>query len=534
MQKGKKVFYRVLPLLTILCAGQSMASTSISPNTTTAPNVIMNPDNSNTFSADNSDDGVKNTGPFNVSVNQDSLLGVIVDTNTLLKFNSKNAAAVELAAGPRVLRANGTYGYALNDRNRIKLTGEYLTENLDFNFYSGDTRQWVNQGAVGAAYQYWLGGDKLKSFQVGSYYSHAPSKQLSDKTIVLSNDMDLLDQRRIAGGDDINGTAEASMSLWQHSLLTVGANYDQVSYDTEYEIHKDNNAQGLGGHFQLQQLLTATTELNLQSSVSSVFSTYGAGLNWVWTSNKNTAWTTGINSSYTSDHTTERHFWVNGINLNIAWGVPREGKQVAHYSDPDVAAQDLATWSAKPAVRMPDVLAISDERITNIDVPNGIVPRFTAVSAACPAPSEIEYNPNTGMYSSGNWVESYPNTPINSNVEPIFESANIMTSGAGMIECEYKVGFQKTMLLTNSAYATVEGNGNNWHNGQDPYWPSSAGQPAETCSAGVNTECVFTTADPNALLNTPTAKSATTSNNTSKWSVNKLETVNHKTYTHSV
>lgn len=441
MRNEKTVLYGTLSLLTIF-VGQLFAATPTDQNATAAPNVALVSD----FNADNSSNGIKNTGPFNVSVNQDSLVGLIVDTNTLLKFNSSNVAAIELAGGPRVLRANGTYGYALNDKNRVKITGEYLTESLDFDFYSGNTRQWVNQGAIGAAYQYWLGGDKLKSFQIGSYYSHAPSKQLSDNIVTLNNGMELLDQRRIAGGNDLNGTAETAMSLWPHSLLTVGANYDQVHYDTEYDIHDDNNAQGLGGHIELQQLLTSTTQLNLQSSVSSIFSSYGAGLNWIWATKKRTTWTAGINSSYTNDYTTNRHFWVNGLNLSVVWGAPREEKSVAGYSDPNIAAQDLTTWSAKPAVRMPDVLTITDERITTINQTNSSddinTRHFVSETAVCPAANEIQYDPNTGTYSSGNWVESYPGTPIHSNIEPIFESANIMSSGAGMIECEYKVGIE--------------------------------------------------------------------------------------------
>jgi hypothetical protein len=276
----------------------------------------------------------------------------------------------------------------------------------------------------------------------------------------------------------------------------------------------------------LQQLLTSTTELNLQSSVSSIFSNYGAGLNWIWATKKTTTWTAGINSSYTNDYTTNRHFWVNGLNLSIVWGAPRAETHVTGYSDPNIAAQDLTTWSAKPAVRMPDVLTIADERITTIDGTTSSddlnTRHFLSETAVCPAANEIQYNPNTGTYSSGNWVESYPGTPINSNVEPIFESANIMSSGAGMIECEYKVGMQKAILLTNSDYAHVEGSGNNWHNGQDPYWPSSAGTPAETCGAGNNTGCVFATVDSSASPDTPSAKSANNKSTSKTLSVSKL------------
>ncbi|MCD6046343.1 MAG: hypothetical protein K0R48_1506 [Gammaproteobacteria bacterium] len=460
-------------------------------------NTIMNPDIPS-FNADNSDEGVKNTKPFNLSVNQDSLLGLIIDTNTLFKFNDTNAADIELAGGARVFRANGTYGYALNEKNRIKITGEYLTEALDFDYLSGDTRQWVQQGAMGAAYQYWLGGSTFKSLQIGGYYSQAASKQLSDKTVILDNGINLLDQRRIAGGRDMNTTAETAMSLWSHSLLTLGVDYDQVHYDTKYEIHNDSNAQGVGGHAELQQLLGPSTQLDLKSSVSPLFSNYGGSLNWIWTSKKRTAWAAGFNSTYTADYTTQRRFWVNGVNVNVVWDTPYEGTEVARYSDPDVAAQDLSTWSAKPVVRMPDVLAISDERIiqTNGSNPGNVSDDFMSIRAACPA--QLQYDDDSQTYSAeGGWVQSYPHGAASHAMQPVFQSADLMSAQAGEVECEYLVGLQKTVLLTNPAYTYVEADGNNWQAGQDPYWPSTEGTPAETCGFGAsNTQCTFVTADP--------------------------------------
>lgn len=490
MDDKNTFFYRVSFILTVFFVGVTFADTPTNSNT------VMNSDISS-FSADNSDEGVKNTKPFNLSVNQDSLLGLIIDTNTLFSFNDTNAADIELAGGSRVFRANGTYGYALNDKNRIKITGEYLTEALDFDYLSGDTRQWVQQGAMGAAYQYWLGGSTFKSLQIGGYYSQAANKELSDKTVILDNGTSLLDQRRIAGGNDMHTTAETALSLWSHSLLTLGVDYDQVHYDTQYEIHDDSNAQGVGGHAELQQLLTSSTQLDLQSSVSPLFSNYGGSLNWIWTSQKRTAWAAGFNSTYTADYTTQRHFWVNGVNVNVVWDAPHEGTEVARYSDPDVAAQDLSTWSAKPAVRMPDVLAISDERII---LPDGTYEpkenRFALISAVCPA--DIEYDANTKTYSAdGGWVQSYPHGAAAHTNQPIFQSADLMSGNAGAVDCEYLVGIQKTVLLTNSAYTHVEAQGNNWQAGQDPYWPSTEGTPAKTCGFGAsNTECTFATVEP--------------------------------------
>jgi hypothetical protein len=455
-------------------------------------------DDINIFNADNSDQGVKNNRPVDLSIDEDSLLGVIGDAKVLLGFNNANAAAVELAAGPKVFRGNGTYGFALNDKNRIKITGEYLDENLDFDFYTGDTRQWMSQAAVGAAYQYWIGGGKFKDLQIGGHYSHAGSKNLSDQTIDLGDGISLLDQRRIAGGTDWNGTAEAGLHLWSHSLMNVGADYDKVRYDTHYDIHYDGkDAQGFGGHINLQQLLTSSTQLELHSTVTQLANVYGGGLNWIWTAHNTTAWRAGLESGYTTDHTTGRNFWVNSISLNVVWDQPHEKGSIALYSDPDVSAEDLLTWTATPAVRMPDVLAISDERITTTDSGH----HFTPVTATCPEANSITYNASTQTYSSsGGWVQVYPAPgTLSGGALSGFTAAGIMTANSGAVQCEYNVSVTENLLLANPAYTDVQPSGSNWVSGGPPNWPLSQPSPATSC-VGNPASCPFETVDPESLI----------------------------------
>ncbi len=460
------------------------------------------------FSADNSDEGVKDNRPVDLSVAQDSLLGVVGDAKLLFGFNTENAAAVELAAGPKVFRGNGTYAFALNDKNRIKITGEYLDEDLDFDFYTGETRQWVDQVAVGAAYQYWLGGDTFKDVQIGSHYSHAGSKDLSDKVINLGNGITLLDQRRIAGGTDWNGTVETGIHLWRHGLVTAGADYDEVRYDTKYEIHDEGgNEQGFGGHLNLQQLLAPSTQLELKSSVTQLADTYSGGLNWIWTARSGTALRAGFESGYTEDHATGRNFWINGISLNIVWDQARDKKSVATYSDPDVAAEDLLTWAATPAVRMPDVLAITDERITKT---GEVIPDFVSVTAACPESKALQYDLSTKTYSApGGWVQSYPSSNLLSqgNNKKSFNSANIAGSqagGTGAAECLYDIDINE-LILVNSTYSFVQAKDGTWvNNTPSGFWPESEPLPAASCLTGA-ADCTFKTLDPKTMA-TPKAK----------------------------
>ncbi|MBY0378722.1 MAG: hypothetical protein K2Q33_09205 [Gammaproteobacteria bacterium] len=433
----------------------------------------------------------------NLSIQDDSLLGPIVELKSAMSFNPEQAGALEVAGGTQVLRINATYGIALNDNNRLKLTTEYLRENLDFSFYTGDTYQWVQQGAIGASYQYLLESNTFKSLEIGSHYSHAPSKDLSTKTIAYTDGSTLTDYRRIAGGNDLNGIAETTLQLWRNSLLTVGTDYDQVRYDTKYEIQHGHDAQGFGGHFRLEQPLKNNIDLQLQSTVSQLYDTYGLGLNWIWHSTQTKVLSTGINSSYTQDHTTERNFWVNAFNLNIVWDTTSNTPSTFSEDKPShPPRQSLLSWTQIPAVRMPDVLAISDERITTTSPSNPFIP----VAGACPLGLDLQYNNVTGQYSAnGGWYQSYPQSSTMGGAYAVFDSANIMGDPSGEIECLYGLynsGMNRTsMILKNNAFIHAAATGSTWQQGQSQFWPQTEPSPTLFCY-GNPQDCTFSTTQP--------------------------------------
>ncbi len=448
--------------------------------------------------------GSANKG-ISTAIQQDSMLLVVGQLKSFYSFNEDQAAAFELDGGPRVFRGNGTYAYALNDKNRVKLTGEYLREDLDFEFYTGDTRQWVQQGAVGAAYEYLLGDGEgiFKNIDVGSHYSHAQSKDLSTQTIGYPDGSILTDYRRIAGGNDLNGNAEAGMQLWKDGVVTVGPDYDRVRYDTEYEYQDGHNAQGFGGHVRLDQKLKNNLDLQLNSTVSQLFETYGVGLNWLWSSNQKTALTAGITSSYTQDFTTERNFWINGVNLNVVWDAPEKQKSSAAPSK-NKSSEGISQWVQTPAVRMPDVLAISDERITITAPPITPVVPFVSVTGACPAGSDVEYG-TRGTYSAqGGWYQSYPQGSTAQAGYISLDSSNIMASPSGQAACLYNLiapppSYQSLgyLILENTTYQNVDaGASSGWTQGYSQFWPGPP-YPSSFCNTLSGDSCTFSTVAPN-------------------------------------
>ncbi len=438
------------------------------------------------------------TKGVSTSVQQDSMLLVVGQLKSFYTLGEEQAVALELDGGPRVFRGNGTYAYALNDNNRVKLTGEYLREDLDFEFYTGDTRQWVQQDAIGAAYEYLLGDGEgiFKNIDIDSHYSHAQSKDLSTKTIEYPDGSTLTDYRRIAGGNDLNANMEVGMELWADGIVTLGPDYDRVRYDTEYEYQDGHDAQGFGGHVRLDQKLKNNLDLQLNSTVSQLFETYGLGLNWLWSSNQKMAMTAGIASSYTKDFTTERNFWINGVNVSVVWDAPESQKSSVSPSKFN-SSESLSQWVQTPAVRMPDVLAISDERIITNNP-------FVSVTGVCPSGATVVYS--GGQYSAaGNWYQSYLQQATIPPANYIaLDSANIITSPSGQVACLYSLnsgppGFSPlgNLILENATYQHAVGANQNWQpNSASAFWPATEPPPAISCIGSSPARCPFQTVAP--------------------------------------
>lgn len=428
---------------------------------------------------------------LNLALQEDSMLGWFGQFTTAFSLDSEHAAALEFDLGPKVQRINTTYGFAINDKNRLKLTAEYLREDLDFEFYTGDTTQWIGQGAFGATYQYVLDSSWLKNLSLNSHYSSAQSKNLSTQIISYDDGSTLSDYRHIAGGKDLNGNADIGLALWRNSLLTLGPDYDRVRYDTKYDIQSGNDAQGWGGHAHLAQGLKHNVSLDLDSTLSQVYHIYGAALNWVWHSNHKAAFSTGYNSSYTQDRTAQRNFWINSLTLNIVWDpVQSSYSQETRAETADSNLTPLLSWVQTPAVYMADVLAISDERINKKP--------FSSISGSCPSASSVQYDTATQQYSApGGWYQSYPTLSVNQFKIVAFDSANVAGSPNGPITCLYGLfnkpsGANNNLILQNKTYEHAVGTGENWVPGHSAFYPNVEPYPSFTCNS-IPGNCTFTT-----------------------------------------
>ena len=303
--------------------------------------------------------------PTGASSSTSNFLGVIAHGQVThdLGYNTAGMAAIEL--GARNYRASATVGWAINPANRIKITGEYLRQDIDYSFFSGVTRQWVQQGAVGVGYQYALNDRFQNYFNLNGYYSHAPSVGLSTVTGTYTPASGLLtafsDARRIAGSNAGGISPGITTHLWQGNESTLAVNWDDVVYNNTLGPKK--TAQGFGGTVHITQAIQIQDQafqIGASAADRAPFDNYTAEVDWIkpYPTSKLTI---GIFAGYVAGKQTLPNTSIGGVNVAYAMDTPASPSRVGPQG---VQQQSFTSWVSEPAIYMPQVLAIPDEGVT--------------------------------------------------------------------------------------------------------------------------------------------------------------------------
>ncbi len=274
-------------------------------------------------------------------------------------------------AGLKNFRIGGTLGWKLDVNQYLKVSADYLVQDITYAFFSGTTDQWVSQGSISAAYRYDFAGYEYDPwFDVNAYLSHAPSKTLGSVqgTFITGGVVQSFkDNRRIAGSNAGGISPGVSIQPWQGSRAGLALNYDSVRYDKNYSPNE--NANGLGGTFTFSQAITEDVTFDLAAAVRKPFNNYEADVIW---SNipYYGKWALGLDADYTAGKTTLPNTYNVGVIVEYFMDqrcLPRrvslKGDLKGEVLAPPVPNNDLEAWTATPAVYLPQVLAITDEGV---------------------------------------------------------------------------------------------------------------------------------------------------------------------------
>lgn len=282
----------------------------------------------------------------------DKFLGTIGQGQFTTLLNEKSAFSVLLETADHNYRINGSVGISdLCQKNRFKIGMEYLNQENDYTFHSGIENKWIYQIAIGGIYQYYSDFDSWSYLELGGYYSRAPGKELSPvfgefihngKRIRFDN------YNRVTGSQAAGLSAGGAIDLWRGAELKLALLYDFVHYPVKFD--SDDTQSGIGGLFAFEQFLANYFKIDALVEVRSPLDYFSAGAYWLIPTCIG-EFSLGISGRYVNGKgfvtDTKALVFVISYMDNLSQKLP--------------CRSALGQWTAKPAIYMPQVLAIKDE-----------------------------------------------------------------------------------------------------------------------------------------------------------------------------
>jgi hypothetical protein len=339
------------------------SSTNINENTINHDNQIL------TFSSQ----ALGLTGPFSLGFTYSKLGGYILQGQMNQAINSDNAYSLAFELGTKERRISATFGNTITEQQRIKLSVEYLMQDLSFNFVTGTVDQWIGQVAYGLAYEYVIPEGIINDFNLNLTYSKAENKNIADVRYFDQSNRYFEDIQRVAGGEDIGASAGIDLLPTTSTKVGLKLNYDAVHYDTRYVANQDTS--GLGATVEFEQLLSNKLKLHLLASERKPYDEYRAELNWLLHSKPGTSLEMGLSGEYIVGGATLANDTRVGVNLKYAFANDPLAPQDSYkFEGKRQSSGDLVNWTGVPAVHMAQVLAIKDELVRQLMHPIKIVP----------------------------------------------------------------------------------------------------------------------------------------------------------------
>ncbi len=303
--------------------------------------------------------------PLSVGARYDNDLGWILDAAYAQAFYSA-AVGLKISIGPNEHRANITLGTALTDKQQIKLTYEYLSQNLPFDFVTGTVNEWVSQNAFGAAYRYLFNYKLLHSFDLSGTYIKANSKNLS-QIDMGEDELSDVNKRHIAGGEEKTVMGSFTLTPFTNTSLKIGAGYSQIAYNTLYEDNQKNTT--LAYTADLSQLLTSTTKITASINNTAASRNHSAKISQILPGS--------LEASVSGQYAVGAGELADSSSITASLSYPAPKT----YSEGSMAKVlgALKDWIKSPVVSSTRVLAIKDEQIAKViiekgkDIPNQTV-----------------------------------------------------------------------------------------------------------------------------------------------------------------
>ncbi len=289
-----------------------------------------------------------------------TFLGPTIHGSYTTSVTENAALSIAADAGNRNARVGATAGFQVMPHERLKISAEYLAQQLPYSYFVGDQRRWIGQAAVGINYQSDLFTEPYRpQLDFSAYGSHSNSSNIgtvSGITTIDDTPTEYTDIRHVAGSNAFGASPGINAEIWSGTRLGIAANFDDVRYLPQYS--GPTTIQGWGGTMTLTQIVTDNVDIGLSAGVRKPFNAYQASVTW-----NNIPyygdWSIGLLGDYVAGKST----LPNTYNITLTFSY------LFDQCDEPSTTEETATRAflanvAKPAVRMPAVLAVADEGLT--------------------------------------------------------------------------------------------------------------------------------------------------------------------------
>lgn len=262
--------------------------------------------------------------------------------------------------GPRIARLSGTVGFNMWNHHYLKLSAEYLWQNINYGFFDSHQYRGNMQGALGLDYRFLLYPLSCfdPEFHLNMYYSMVGAATLGVKQGVVVNNgvaVPFVDARRLADSHSTGVSPGVAVQFWRGSKVGVDLNYDNVEYDFKYV--NNLTVKGVGATAYFSQRLAPLMTVDVSAGIRKPYNNYQADLAWEHVPYFG-PWTFKIIGDYT----------VGKLGLPNTYDI---GLSADYFLDTDCEVNDaqrikneFMAWSAQPAVYMPEILTIPEDQVT--------------------------------------------------------------------------------------------------------------------------------------------------------------------------
>jgi len=344
------------------------------------------------------------SGPFTASVKYDDQLSWILGLGYVRMLGEAAGMAMKLGLGANELRGNLTAGYAITDKQQVKLTYEYLAQNLPFDFATGTVNEWASQNAIGGAYQYLIRKGIVHSLELSGSYISAGSQDLPEIMFYQDAETEAVNLRRIAGGKEATALASVNLRPHPNTSVILGAGYSGVNYDTMY--NNDQNERAIAFKAEIAHVINPT--LKLETGVNNTAASMDSKVTFSKILPKN------FEMALTGQYSQGRGNIQDSKTVMVGVSYPAPKNYAVNSVD---KLTELKNWIEKPIVYAARVLAVKDEAVrtyvitTTQDLPDQVVPEGTPITSIN-TEDYFQFDPT--IYDQVTYtfaVASMPNTP---------------------------------------------------------------------------------------------------------------------------